>query len=232
MIPGEYALLSVADTGQDMSAETKAHNLEPFITPKEVGRGTGLGLATVYGIVKQSGDFIWVESGVGKGETFEIYLSRSEKPATTTDDSAKAKLLRGGSETILVVEDETAVRELASEFLRARGYTILEAKDGAEAVRIIAAHEGEIHLLLTDMVMPRMSGVGLAQRLRKARPDFRVIYMTGYAEFSGKDGETGGEETSVLQKPFSRSTLLEKVREVLHSAPCSPPGGTKVGGPA
>lgn len=123
-----------------MSAE--AHILEPFFTSKEVGKGTGLGLATVYGIVKQSGGFIWVESAVGKGATFEIYLPCSEKPVTTSDDSAKAKLVRGGSETILVVEDETAVRELASEFLSAGGYTILEAKNGAEALGIVASHVG------------------------------------------------------------------------------------------
>jgi signal transduction histidine kinase/CheY-like chemotaxis protein len=232
MSPGEYVLLSVADSGQGMSAETRAHIFEPFFTTKEVGKGTGLGLATVYGVVKQSGGFIWVKSAVGKGTTFEIYLPRTEKRATGPEESGKAKQIPGGSESILVVEDETEVRELASEFLRAGGYTILEAKDGAEAVGMVAANQKELHLLLTDMVMPGMSGAELAKILRKARPDLRVIYMTGYAEFSGKYGDMAEGAAGVLQKPFSRITLLEKVREVLSATSRKPLDGTKVGGPA
>ncbi len=232
MSPGEYVLLSVADSGHGMSAETRAHIFEPFFTTKEVGKGTGLGLATVYGIVKQSGGFIWVRSAVGKGTTFEIYLPRTEKRATGPEESGRAKQIPGGSESILVVEDETEVRELASEFLRAGGYTILEAKDGAEAVRMVAANQKELHLLLTDMVMPGMSGAELAKILRKARPDLRVIYMTGYAEFSGKNGDMAEGAAGVLQKPFSRITLLEKVREVLSATSRKPLDGTKVGGPA
>jgi signal transduction histidine kinase/CheY-like chemotaxis protein len=232
MSPGEYVLLSVADSGQGMSAETRAHIFEPFFTTKEVGKGTGLGLATVYGVVKQSGGFIWVKSAVGKGTTFEIYLPRTEKRATGAEESGKAKQIPGGSESILVVEDETEVRELASEFLRAGGYTILEAKDGAEAVEMVAANQKELHLLLTDMVMPGMSGAELAKILRKARPDLRVIYMTGYAEFSGKYGDMAEGAAGVLQKPFSRITLLEKVREVLSATSRKPLDGTKVGGPA
>jgi signal transduction histidine kinase/CheY-like chemotaxis protein len=232
MSPGEYVLLSVADSGQGMSAETRAHIFEPFFTTKEVGKGTGLGLATVYGVVKQSGGFIWVKSAVGKGTTFEIYLPRTEKRATGPEESGKAKQIPGGSESILVVEDETEVRELASEFLRAGGYTILEAKDGAEAVEMVAANQKELHLLLTDMVMPGMSGAELAKILRKARPDLRVIYMTGYAEFSGKYGDMAEGAAGVLQKPFSRITLLEKVREVLSATSRKPLDGTKVGGPA
>jgi signal transduction histidine kinase/CheY-like chemotaxis protein len=232
MSPGEYVLLSVADSGQGMSAETRAHIFEPFFTTKEVGRGTGLGLATVYGIVKQSGGFIWVESAVGKGTTFEIYLPRSEKRATAPEESGRAKQVPGGSESILVVEDETEVRELASEFLRAGGYTIVEAKDGAEALEMVTANQKELHLLLTDMVMPGMSGADLARILRKARPDLRVIYMTGYAEFSGKNGEMAEGAAGILQKPFSQITLLEKVREVLSATSRKPLDGTKVGGPA
>jgi signal transduction histidine kinase/CheY-like chemotaxis protein len=232
MSPGEYVLLSVADSGQGMSAETRAHIFEPFFTTKEVGKGTGLGLATVYGVVKQSGGFIWVKSAVGKGTTFEIYLPRTEKRATGPEESGKAKQIPGGSESILVVEDETEVRELASEFLTAGGYTILEAKDGAEAVGMVAANQKELHLLLTDMVMPGMSGAELAKILRKARPDLRVIYMTGYAEFSGKYGDMAEGAAGVLQKPFSRITLLEKVREVLSATSRKPLDGTKVGGPA
>jgi len=232
MSPGEYVLLSVTDTGQGMSAEIRAHIFEPFFTTKEVGKGTGMGLATVYGIVKQSGGFIWVESAVGKGTTFEIYLPRSEKQATAPEESGRAKQIPGGSESILVVEDETGVRELASEFLRAWGYTVLEAKDGAEAVEMVLANQRELHLLLTDMVMPGMSGVELAQILRKARPGLPVIYMTGYAEFSGKNGEMAEGAAGVLQKPFSRITLLEKVREVLRATSRKPLDGTKVGGSA
>jgi signal transduction histidine kinase len=224
MAPGNYVLLSVADTGQGMSAETKAHIFEPFFTTKETGKGTGLGLATVYGIVKQSGGYVWVESTVGNGATFEIWLPCSSKLVATHDEVARERHMPGGSETILVVEDESGVRELASDFLRAVGYSILEAKGGAEALDTIAVHKGEIHLLLTDIVMPRMSGVELAQKLTESLPALRVIYMTGYAEFSGKNGAKIGDDASILQKPFSRSALLEKVREVLHAIPIKPSG--------
>jgi signal transduction histidine kinase/CheY-like chemotaxis protein len=231
MFPGEYVLLSVSDTGHGMSAETKAHIFEPFFTTKEVGKGTGLGLATVYGVVKQSGGFIWVESALGKGTTFEIYLPRSEK-LPTREDSAKVDQVLGGSETILLVEDETAVRELASEFLKAGGYTILEAKEGAEALGIACSYEGNIDLLLTDMVMPRMSGTELAKTLWKSQSKLRVIFMTGYSEFLGKNGETISGELNVLQKPFSRTTLLEKVRQALSCIPGEHQDETKASGPA
>jgi signal transduction histidine kinase/CheY-like chemotaxis protein len=232
MPPGEYVLLSVNDTGHGMSAETKAHIFEPFFTTKEVGKGTGLGLATVYGIVKQSGGYIWVESAPGEGATFEIYMPCSGKSVGALGEPAKESAAPGGSEAILVVEDETGVRELACEFLKAGGYTILEAKEGAEGLSVAGGYGKEIQLLLTDMVMPRMSGAELAEKLRKKMPELRVIYMTGYAEFSGKNGEPFLEDAQVLQKPFSRATLLNKVREVLSAAPCKPNGGTKVGGPA
>lgn len=231
MFPGEYVLLSVSDTGHGMSAETKAHIFEPFFTTKEVGKGTGLGLATVYGVVRQSGGFIWVESALGKGTTFEIYLPRSEK-LPTREDSAKVDQVLGGSETILLVEDDTAVRELASEFLKAGGYTILEAKEGAEALGMACTYEGNIDLLLTDMVMPRMSGTELAKTLWKSQSKLRVIFMTGYSEFSGKNGETISEELNVLQKPFSRTTLLEKVRQALSCIPGEHQDETKASGPA
>jgi hypothetical protein len=136
-------LLSVSDSGQGMSAETKACIFEPFFTTKETGKGTGLGLATVYGIVKQSAGFIWVESAVGKGATFEIYLPCSEKPVSASNDKEQANLLGHGSETILLVEDETGVRELASDFLKSAGYTVLEATEGADAIGIIAEHKAK-----------------------------------------------------------------------------------------
>jgi nitrogen-specific signal transduction histidine kinase/CheY-like chemotaxis protein len=232
MVPGRYVLLSVSDSGQGMSAESKARIFEPFFTTKEKGQGTGLGLATVYGIVKQSGGFIWVESAVGKGATFEIYLPCSEKPVSASNDQEQANLLRQGSETILLVEDETGVRELASDFLKSAGYTVLEAKEGADAIGIVAEHQGEIQLLLTDMVMPRMSGSELAKSLRIARPGLRVIYMTGYAEFSAENGEPAGAETSILQKPFSRSVLLERVQEAFHRVAGKIPSQTGEGAPS
>ena len=232
MCPGDYVLLSVADTGHGMAPDTKAKIFEPFFTTKEIGKGTGLGLATVYGIVKQSGGFIWVDSAVGKGTTFEIYLPCCQKPATMAGEPSNNTPIPRGSETILLVEDEIGVRELASEFLRAGGYTVLEAKEGLDAQAMFASHIGEIQLVLTDMVMPRMSGTELAKNLRKSRPELRVIFMTGYAEFSDKNGEAVVSEANVLQKPFSRATLLEKVREALKAAPYDHPGETKVGGPA
>lgn len=227
MTPGKYVLFSFSDTGQGMDPETKARIFEPFFTTKEVGKGTGLGLATVYGIVKQSGGFIWVESEKGKGTTFEIYLPSCQKQTVDGKGDETAKYVPGGSETILLVEDETGVRELASEFLKAGGYSVLEARDGSEGLQLAANHAGRIHLLLSDMVMPRMSGAELAAQLCRARPNLRVIFMTGYSEFSEKNGEKLPGEASVLQKPFSKTTLLEKVREVLGVALRKYPTGTK-----
>jgi CheY-like chemotaxis protein len=227
MTPGEYVLFSLADTGHGMDPETKARIFEPFFTTKEVGKGTGLGLATVYGIVKQSGGFIWVESEKGKGTTFEIYLPSCRKPVSEGETVAKPKAIPGGSETILVVEDETGVRELASEFLKAGGYTVLEARDGGEGLNMATAYTGTIHLLLTDMVMPCMSGTELAAQLSGARAGLRVIFMTGYSEFSWKNLESMPGEASLLQKPFSRLTLLERVRQALGATPSKHPSGTK-----
>jgi len=224
MVPGDYVLLSVSDTGLGMDPETKARIFEPFFTTKEVGKGTGLGLATVYGIVKQSGGFIWVESEKGHGTSFEIYLPASSRTAEL-GEAAKSRPVPRGTETILLVEDETAVRELASEFLKTGGYTILEARDGSEALTIASTYPGQIHLLLTDMVMPHINGTQLAAKLALSRPDVRVIYMTGYAEFAGNNDERMSAEASMMQKPFSRLTLLERVREALNSAPRPLPTG-------
>lgn len=229
MSPGEYVLLAVSDTGHGMDAETKARIFEPFFTTKEVGKGTGLGLATVYGVVKQSGGFIWVDSAPGKGATFEIYLPRSAKPAVTTEVAGIVGPFTGGKETIIVVEDETGVRELASEFLKAGGYLVLEASDGAEALKIATNHKGSIDLLLTDIVMPRMNGIDLAQRVRETLPGVRVAFMTGYTEFSDKNGQNVLIDASILQKPFSRSTLLEQVRNILNTAPRRSADESKVG---
>jgi len=216
MPAGSYVLLSVSDTGIGMDEETKTHIFEPFFTTKEVGKGTGLGLATVYGIVKQSGGFIWVESALGQGTTFEIYLPLASGPASKAEAEARRAALRRGSETILVVEDEAGVRELAGQFLKAQGYTVLEAKDGIEALEIAARHEGTIHVILTDMIMPRMSGTELVKRLKAIRPDMKAAYMTGYAEYATSGNETpSNQQSSILQKPFSSTSLAEMIRAAL-----------------
>ena len=232
MPTGEYVLLAVSDSGHGMDAETKARIFEPFFTTKEVGKGTGLGLATVYGIVKQTGGFIWVESAPGQGATFEIYLPSSTKRAASSGGENAPKSIPGGNETILVVEDETGVRELASEFLKTGGYTVLVASDGVAALKLNMEHAGPIHLLLTDMVMPRMNGKELAQKVSETRPKIQVVFMTGYAEFPEKNGGKTSPSERILQKPFSRATLLEMVRQAVGAAPIAKLHETEVGGPA
>jgi signal transduction histidine kinase/CheY-like chemotaxis protein len=217
MAVGSYALISVADTGHGMDEETKAHIFEPFFTTKEVGKGTGLGLATVYGIVKQSRGYIWVESQPGQGTTFEIFLpSTTATPTAAVVDAPVARAHRR-SGTILLVEDEAGVRDLAHEFLKAAGYKVLEAYDGADALDIAARYSGAIDLLLTDMVMPRLSGRELMRALRETRPEVRVVIMSGYSEFSS-GGNDGGLQFASLAKPFSMSSLVEKIDEVLDAA--------------
>jgi signal transduction histidine kinase len=215
MTPGPYILLSVTDTGHGMDDSTKAHIFEPFFTTKEVGKGTGLGLATVYGVVKQSGGFIWVDSSTGVGTTFEIYLPQVEGKAASIDLEEKPSAIPGGSETVLVVEDEAGVRELACQFLRVKGYNVLEAGGGPDALEVARRYQGAIHLLLSDMVMPKMSGGDLAARLKEIRPDIRIAFMSGYSEFSGGDVGKSFPDAPVLQKPFSPTSLVEIVREAL-----------------
>jgi signal transduction histidine kinase/ActR/RegA family two-component response regulator len=219
MSPGRFALLSVTDTGHGMDEATKAHIFEPFFTTKEIGKGTGLGLATVYGIVKQSGGFIWVISSPGKGTTFEIYLPQADGVAADLPAEPKPAETMRGSETILVAEDESGVRELACQFLRVKGYNVLEAKDGQEALEIAGKYDGTIHLLLSDMVMPRMNGSELSRRLKQMRPEIRVAFVSGYAEFASGEHVSGNPAGPVLQKPFSPVSLVEIVREALQAAP-------------
>src|ERR1700739_3448367 len=211
--PGQSILLSSSDTGHGMDQATKAHIFEPFFTTKEIGRGTGLGLATVYGVVKQSGAFIWVESEPEKGTTFEIYFPPARERATQDKDEAKASAVPRGSEVILVVEDEEGVRELTREFLKVSGYGVLEAKDGFEALEIVERHTGPIHLVLTDMVMPKMSGQELARRLKAILPEVKTLLMSGYSEHTS--GDQAASQFPILEKPFSISSLVEKIREVL-----------------
>ena len=215
MTPGPYVLLSVADTGEGMDASTKALIFEPFFTTKEVGKGTGLGLATVYGVVKQSGGFIYVNSAPGKGATFEIYFPPASQPPEEPDVQPKPAAVLGGSETILVVEDQPDVRDLACQFLKLSGYTVLEAQNGEEALELCSRHSGPIQLVLSDVIMPKMGGAELAGRLRAARPDAKVLLMTGYSEYSsGPRGELTAD-TPILQKPFTWPSLIEKVRNTL-----------------
>ena len=215
MIPGQYVLLSVSDTGHGMDEATKAHIFEPFFTTKEIGKGTGLGLAMAYGIVKQSGGFIWVDSKLGAGTTFEIYLPQEAGKVAAAEADGKSAPTPQGSETVLVVEDEAGVRELACQFLRVKGYTVLDAEGGLEALAVSRSHPGTIHLLLSDMVMPKMSGGELAMQLKAIRPEIRVAFMSGYSEFSRGDLGKGFPEAPVLQKPFSPASLVEIVREAL-----------------
>jgi signal transduction histidine kinase/CheY-like chemotaxis protein len=217
MAAGDYVLLCVSDTGQGLDNETRAHIFEPFFTTKDVGKGTGLGLATVYGIIKQSGGYIWVESSPGQGATFEIYFPPAVKSVTSSDPAAKPDALPGGTETVLVVEDEAGVRDLACQFLISSGYSVLQAKDGVEALEIIAGHAGPVHLVVSDLLMPRMGGAELAAHLNVCCPDAKVMFITGYSEFSTGDSNSLSKQNPgvILQKPFSKRSLLEKIRKSL-----------------
>ena len=214
-LPGSYVLLTVADTGMGMDAETQARIFEPFFTTKEIGKGTGLGLSTVYGVVRQSGGHIWVYSEPGQGTTFKIYLPMAGQAARAKQSTAAPAEFLRGSETILLVEDEEALRGLTRDLLEASGYTVLEAELPGAATEIARHYGGPIHLLLTDMVMPGMNGKGLSHEIDWHAPEMKVIYMSGYTGFT----HTGlsDAEMALLVKPFTRETLLRKVREALES---------------
>ncbi len=211
-VAGRYVLLTVADTGSGMDEQTKAKIFEPFFTTKELGKGTGLGLSTVYGVVKQSGGYIWVDSTPNQGTRFEIFLPQSTESAqlpSALEPSAKYSRAMG---TVLLAEDEEAVRELAGEFLRSSGYKVIEGKDGLDALEKAEQEAGTIDALVTDVVMPRMRGTELAQRLKRVHPAIKIVYMSGYLEHNGEDGFIA--DSAQLQKPFSRDSLLQKLREV------------------
>jgi signal transduction histidine kinase len=213
--PGRYVLLTVSDTGCGMDQATQAHLFEPFFTTKEAGKGTGLGLATVYGIIKQSNGFIYASSELGRGTTFTIYLPRLEEPAPVFQPAPETALPPGGPETVLLVEDEPGVRALLRHVLLMNGYSVLEAGHGGEALRVSEHYAGPLHLLITDVVMPEMSGGELAARLKQLRPDLKVLFLSGYTEDAVVRHGVSEAESAFLQKPFSLPVLARKVREVL-----------------
>ncbi len=220
--PGPCVMLAVTDAGSGMDKETQSHLFEPFFTTKRTGEGAGLGLSTVYGIVKQSGGNIWAYSELGQGTTFKIYLPRVEEAVKTYRPKTAPAVSPGGSETILLVEDEEAVRTIVSKILQNRGYTVLEAHHGNEALQICERHEGPIHLMVTDVVMPQVSGRELAERLTLLRPEIRVLFMSGYPDNAIVHHGVLGAGTAFLQKPFTLNALECKVRELLDAPPqCS-----------
>ena len=221
--PGDYVMIQVSDTGVGMDADTQSHIFEPFFTTKGP-KGTGLGLSTVYGIIKQSLGYIWVESEVGRGTTFKIYLPRVAAAGEPAQIAAQAQAQRvePGTETILLVEDEANLRYLARQYLEKQGYKVIEAADGAVAVQIAVAHESVIHLLLTDVIMPGMNGRELAQRISEIRPNIKILYMSGYTENVVGHNGTLDAGVRLLQKPFNLRDLKSKVREVLDATPTPP----------
>jgi PAS domain S-box-containing protein len=233
--PGKYVMLTVSDTGSGMDAETRAHMFEPFFTTKAPGKGTGLGLATVYGVVKQSDGWILVDSELGRGATFKVYLPRvkeahvkkdrakefrtKESPAEATSTSAKPAAhfatVQKGNETVLVVEDQDGIRDLVGESLRRNGYRVLLAADGDQALQIAGVHADAIHLLVTDLAMPNIGGRELAHRLTQLRPRMRVLFMSGYPEHATLGPGVKDDSASILQKPFSLDALARNVRGAL-----------------
>jgi len=214
MKPGEYVALVVGDNGSGMDAETLAHLFEPFFTTKAQGQGTGLGMATVFSIVKQSGGAIEVSSELGKGTSVKVYLPRFDQAAAPETEAVLAKAA-GGSETILLVEDEDQVRNLVRDTLRREGYKVLDAPNPTEARRIAAAHHGPIHLLVADVVMPKEGGRELAASLAPRRPAMKVLFMSGYTDQAGVSSGLPAGVSGFIQKPFTPATLAGKVREIL-----------------
>jgi PAS domain S-box-containing protein len=215
MRPGSYILLAVSDTGCGMSDAIKAHVFEPFFTTKAPGKGTGLGLSTVYGVVRQSGGIVDVYSEPGRGTTFKIYLPAAPETVTEQEAPKIAQDLPRGDETVLLVEDDDAVRSLVSRLLHRQGYTVIEARDGEEALAAARAHAGPIHLVLSDVIMPKMGGPALAEELLRLRPALRVLYMSGYARDATLRSGVLANDVALLQKPFTHESLARRVRQAL-----------------
>jgi CheY-like chemotaxis protein len=215
--PGRYAMLSIGDTGTGMDTATRERAFEPFFTTKPKGKGTGLGLATVYGIIDQSGGAIYLDTAPGRGTTVRVYLPATDAVQEPRKPRIEPATIDRGTETILLVEDNDSVRGLAVKALRRRGYTVFEARSGEEAINWALTSGVEPHLLVTDVVMPGMSGPSLASRLTQQNPDLRVLYISGYAEDPGAmEGALHGH-VPLLQKPFTPSTLAELIRSILDS---------------
>jgi CheY-like chemotaxis protein len=213
--PGSYVMLSISDTGIGMAPEVKGRIFEPFFTTKEKGKGTGLGLSTVYGIIKQSGGDIWVYSEPSQGTTFKIYFPRVDEPLDEVGKKGVEGELPRGNETILLVEDEEEVRKLAAQVLRKQGYKVLEASHGNDALLVCKQHEGPIQLMVTDVVMPGMSGCELAENLLSLYPEMKALYMSGYTDNTIAHHGILEPGLHYIQKPFSVEGLAIKVREVL-----------------
>ena len=217
LAPGQYVVLEVSDTGVGMDAKTRSHVFEPFFTTKELGKGTGLGLASVYGMVKQSGGWTNFRSQPGRGTTFSIYFPKAaEQPAPVQVEATPPNQAQG-TETILVVEDEEQIRDMVSEYLGQNGYTVLHASNGREALQVAGRYQGQIHLLITDVVMPEVGGHELAQQLNRLRPQTKVLFTSGYPEHVACNATIADQNAIILQKPFSLSVLAGKIREVLEA---------------
>jgi len=221
MPAGEYVRIDVSDTGTGIPQEILGKIFDPFFTTKPVGQGTGLGLATVYGIIKQSGGFITVDSEIGRGTTFRIYLPRHHVDQNVAAQEQERATPRDvtGQDTILLVEDEEAVRSFAARALRMRGYNVIEASGGEEALEHVKGGKAPIHLLITDVVMPNMDGPTLVRQVKRIRPDMQVIFMSGYAEEAFRRNDEKAEDLHFLPKPFGLKQLAAKVKEVLSGAP-------------
>jgi two-component system, cell cycle sensor histidine kinase and response regulator CckA len=214
--PGSYTLISISDTGVGMDETTKAHLFEPYFTTKEQGKGsTGLGLSTVYGIIKQSGGHVWVDSAPGQGTTFRIYMPHATSLDNLPTVSPRAHVAAAGHETILLVDDEEALRVAARRMLQRAGFTVLQASDGADALRVLSEHAGPVHGLVTDVVMPGVGGPELVRRLREVRPDLPTLFISGYTEEGVRTQGALHPDVAYLEKPFSPEDLVRKVREML-----------------
>jgi PAS domain S-box-containing protein len=215
--PGQYVMIAVSDTGCGMDAETQARIFEPFFTTKEVGKGTGLGLSTVYGIVKQSGGHIWIYSETGRGTTFKVYLPPAKTGTETWKPAAQPSLLPGGTETVLLAEDEVQVRDFAARVLRELGYTVIEARNGREAITAASEAGQKIDILLTDVIMPEMGGKSLSDWIRGRIPGVKVLFISGYTEGAISNLGELNPGVAFLQKPFTPGELARKVRELLNA---------------